>query len=132
MASSIQKLVTLLVFLLLPTLSTPAKIHTFTSSSFVTRGRTNVGGKLKSASMTINSGPSRPVQSKTMSQRRLTSQLAVSRGGAGMSTRASAVSLTKNIIGAGILALPAGMAAGAGTGQITATLMAVMCCVLST
>lgn len=49
-----------------------------------------------------------------------------------MSTTASAVSLTKNIIGAGILSLPFGMAAGDGTGQMSAVTMGIASSLLST
>jgi len=49
-----------------------------------------------------------------------------------MTTVASAIALTKNIIGAGMLALPAGMAAGKGTGQLPAVLLVIVSCLLST
>lgn len=43
----------------------------------------------------------------------------------------SIVSLVKNIVGAGMLALPAGMAAGGGTGLIPATAIVLSCCLMS-
>jgi len=49
-----------------------------------------------------------------------------------MSKTASVISLTKNIVGAGMLALPAGMAAGKGTGSVPALLLVGFSCFLST
>jgi amino acid permease len=49
-----------------------------------------------------------------------------------MSATGSLFSLTKNIVGAGILCLAAGMAAGKGTGFAPAVALVLFSCVLST
>ena len=48
------------------------------------------------------------------------------------SSTASIFSLTKNIVGAGILCLAAGMAAGRGTGFVPAVALVLFSCALST
>lgn len=116
-----------LIFLLLPALCADANMPTL-STSFV--ARYPFSSRVEGGSITARV-PFRPSQTSLQTVEHTNGVPIESKGG-GMSTRASVVSLTKNIIGAGVFALPAGMATGAGTGQVTATLLAVVCCLLST